>query len=247
MLFVLLLLALPSIVSYSVMFLTGVNLNQAREEGWFWTESDFKVDDTVGTSGFFVNLSRDQIFDKWTCPLPFGLYLGILQGKIHYPSVVRGIPTVVSMAIIYFIRCAVHAPALQKSAQGLAQWQQDREEEIKKAIGSERKKLHFRSVSNYDESFDLVDVEDDRDIFEPSPMKPPSVTVIDVLYSYGKILSFCGIANGFTVLPTLGASVALFKMGAKDLAPQMGSMILLGIFYFTQFEIVGYIPKVTFR
>lgn len=247
MFLVLFLLTIPSILIYTAMFLSGVNLDEARENGWFWKESDFKVYDTVGTSVFFENLSRDQILDKWTCPLPFGLYLGILQGKIYYPSVVRGIPTVISMSIIYFIRCAVHVPALQKSAQGLAQWQQDRDEEIKKAMSSERKMLHSRSVSIYDESFDLVDVEDDRDIFEPSTVRPPSATVVDVLYNYGKILSFCGLANGFTVLPTLGASVALFKMGARDLAPQIGSMILLGIFYFTQFEIVGYMPKMTFR
>jgi hypothetical protein len=247
-LYIPILLMLPSVFLYSNMFLRNVTLEQAQDDGWFWHEKDFKVYDTVGTSEFFVNLSWGRLFEKWTCPLPFGLILGIVQGKIHYSSVVRGLPTVISMAIIYFIRCAVHAPALQKSARDLAQWEQERNSiKLKASMNGFVNRSHARAISQYDASFDFLDEEDDTDIFDSSSNKLPSTNVSEVLYDYGKILSFSGIANGFTVLPTIGSSVALFKMGAGALPPQIGSLILLGVFYLTQFDIVGYIPKMTFR
>lgn len=247
-LYIPILLMLPSVFLYSNMFLRNITLEQAQNDGWFWHEKDFKVYDTVGTSEFFVNLSWGRLFEKWTCPLPFGLVLGIVQGKIHYSSVIRGLPTVISMAIIYFIRCAVHAPALQKSARDLAQWEQERNSiKFKASMNGIVNRSHARAISQYDASFDFLDEEDDTDIFDSSSNKLPSTNVSEILYDYGKILSFSGIANGFTVLPTIGSSVALFKMGAGALSPQIGSLILLGVFYLTQFDIVGYIPKMTFR
>jgi len=246
-LYIPLLLILPSVIVYSTMSLRKMTLEQARNDGWFWHETDFKVYDTVGTSKFFVSLSWEHLFEKWTCPLPFGLILGIVQGRVHYKSAIRGLPTVISMAIIYFIRCAVHAPALQKSARGLAQWQQERENTLKSTINGSANRSHARAMSQYDASFDFLETEDEHDIFESSSNKLASTNVSNVLYNYGKILSFSGILNGFTVLPTIGSSVALFKMGAGDLPPQIGSLVLLCVFYLAQFDIVGYIPKMTFR
>ena len=46
--------------------------------------------------------------------------------------------------------------------------------------------------------------------------------------------------------PSVAASPTMFTLGAEGLAPQIGSVLLLLIFYVTDFQIVGYIPKPAF-
>ena len=38
----------------------------------------------------------------------------------------------------------------------------------------------------------------------------------------------------------------MYSLGADGLSPQIGSLLLLLLFYLTDFEIVGYIPKPAF-
>lgn len=44
----------------------------------------------------------------------------------------------------------------------------------------------------------------------------------------------------------MGASITLFKIGARGKAPQYGSIILLIFFYLNKFELVGYFPRMVF-
>jgi MFS superfamily sulfate permease-like transporter len=44
----------------------------------------------------------------------------------------------------------------------------------------------------------------------------------------------------------VAAAPTMFMLGADGLAPQIGSVLLLFLFYLSDFRIVGYIPKPAF-
>jgi MFS superfamily sulfate permease-like transporter len=54
------------------------------------------------------------------------------------------------------------------------------------------------------------------------------------------------LAGGFAITPAVAASPTMFQLGADGLAPQIGSAILLLVFYLTDFQLVMYIPKPAF-
>jgi hypothetical protein len=76
--------------------------------------------------------------------------------------------------------------------------------------------------------------------------KPTSVTLKTISLTYGKSQLVSAMVGGFAITPSVAASSTMFTLGAEGLAPQVGSVLLLLIFYMTDFQIVGYIPKPAF-
>lgn len=219
---------LPIPLVYFAMFLTGTTLKEAQSSGWFWRNDDFKVKVSWN--------NVDAI--KWEPPLPFGIIAGIMQGKAHIPAIVAGLPTVLSMALIYFIRCSVHAPALRKNSNNLLKWKEEQ-------ANSNDSDKHRSSIAVGDDEFFWEDI-NDTDSNRQSAVTNTSLSMSDIFWSYGKLICVNGLSGGFACLPTVSVAGTLFKIGVVGAMPQYGSMILLAVFYFTEFGIVSYLPKITF-
>ena len=76
--------------------------------------------------------------------------------------------------------------------------------------------------------------------------KPSQRTLEEVFSEYGYALLVVSITGGFGCCPTVATSNTMYAIGAGDAAPQYGSVLLLLIFYLTDFEIVRFIPKTAF-
>ena len=219
---------LPIPLVYFAMFLTGTTLKEAQSSGWFWSQDDFQVKVSWN--------NVDTI--TWEPPLPFGIIAGIMQGKVHIPAIVAGLPTVISMALIYFIRCSVHAPALRKNSNSLLKWKEEQ------ATSNDSDKRRS-SVAVGDDDFFWEDI-NDTDSNHQSAVTNTSLSMSDIFWTYGKLICVNGLSGGFACLPTVSVAGTLFKIGVVGAIPQYGSMILLAVFYFTEFGIVSYLPKITF-
>jgi CRP-like cAMP-binding protein len=82
--------------------------------------------------------------------------------------------------------------------------------------------------------------------FEIYQAKPTSATLKQISLSYGKSQIVSALVGGFAITPSVAASSTMFSLGAESLAPQIGSVLLLFVFYTSDFQIVGYIPKPAF-
>lgn len=227
-----LLAIMPIPIVYLGMAFTGTTLQDAQKHGWFWSEDDI----TVRVSWSNV----DAI--KWEPPMPFGVILGTYQGKVHFPALLEGLPIAISMALIFFIRCSLHAPALRKTSNNLLKWSDEEDKNDERQISSQ-----FEG-SGGEEDWFVEDVCDLSDSNRKSTraLNSMNLSISDTFLIYGKILSVNGLAGGFACLPSVGSGVTLYKIGASGAFAQYGSLFLLAIFYLTQFTIVGFLPKMTF-
>ncbi|KAL3904187.1 MAG: hypothetical protein SGILL_010164, partial [Bacillariaceae sp.] len=75
---------------------------------------------------------------------------------------------------------------------------------------------------------------------------PTRATLKEISLTYGNSQIVTAIVGGFAITPSVAASSTMFGLGAEGLAPQIGSVLLLFVFYMTDFQIVGYIPKPAF-
>ncbi|KAG7339584.1 mannonate oxidoreductase [Nitzschia inconspicua] len=76
--------------------------------------------------------------------------------------------------------------------------------------------------------------------------KPSQRTLEEVFVEYEYALFAVFLCGGFGCCPTVATSNTMYAIGAGDPAPQYGSVLLLLIFYFTDFAIVRFIPKSAF-
>jgi hypothetical protein len=217
---------LPLPIIYCIMYLSGTSLKEAQEGGWFYSQHQFLVE---------VSWSNVKVL-KWDPPLPFGYVNGVFHGKVHWPAIIKGFPVALSMAVIYFIRCSVHAPALRKNSNNLLKWKSEQDEV------REDEKLYLPGEEGQDFYLESIEV----DISTKSPSEAKNMSMSDVFWFYGKILSLNGLAGGFACLPAISVGGTLYKLGAVGATPQYGSIVLLAIFYLTKFDVVGFLPKLTF-
>ena len=76
--------------------------------------------------------------------------------------------------------------------------------------------------------------------------KPTRRSLEGVFEEYAYALFVVAGCGGFGNCPTVATSNTMYAIGADGPAPQYGSVILLLIFYFTDFQLVQYIPKTVF-
>lgn len=222
------------LLAYVFMFLMHVSLEEARDAGWFWRDEDFRSDNM-----HFLSPQNDiKGMKGWSPPLPFGVLNGVFNGKVYFPAVIKGLPVVFGYAIIYLIRCSLHAPALKKNAVIVRKITEEREEQKrvkqKNDGGSNIKRPRFGS-----------DLSDDGMVNSQSTTSS-KVTLPDLLSLYGKVFCILGLAGGSASIPSIGAAATLSKLGATGKAPQYVSIVLILIFYCNRFELVSHIPKITF-
>ncbi len=235
-------------IVFAIMYINGTSLDEAREYGWFWKRDEFES----AADNSFYKFDSEKGF-SWDPPLPFGVFVNVLKGNVYLPAVWKGLPVSIAMGLMYLLRCSLHVPALQKNSENLLKWDEEQKllyrtrrekssETIKIDIGlqsSRERTFSEESCYNHDE-----DEIESNHVGETKAKQLYSVS--EVYLYYAKCLAMSGLAGGSATIPSMGASITLFKIGARGKAPQYGSLILLVIFYMTKFELVGYFPRLVF-
>ena len=79
-------------------------------------------------------------------------------------------------------------------------------------------------------------------------VRPPPchVSLESIFLEYGYSLLVVAVTGGPCCCPTVATSGTMYAIGAESAAPQYGSILLLVVFYLTDFGLVEYIPKAAF-
>ncbi len=205
--------------AYLILFFTKTTLEDARAMGWFWYDHDFRT--TGEKSG------------NWEPPLPFGVIEGIFEGKVDWIAVRKALPISIAMALIYFIRCSLHVPALKKTRENIQKYRDEQEKKQSNSnvsiAGRLSRRFSFLIGDNDDD-----DDDDDNDSFEIESTRPGEkaspMSMSDVYSVYGKILALVGLAGGSACLPALGRKYLQKKLS-------FFSKLLMIIYTFTSFVI----------
>eukprot|EP00980_Cylindrotheca_fusiformis_P000207 scaffold42_cov133-Cylindrotheca_fusiformis.AAC.4 len=241
--YVIMVSVLSIVMFYAVMFLMGVSLDEARHQGWFWTHEElvYKSSETVPIG-----------FNKWAPPAPFGLLHEIVNGLVHWGAVYKGLSTSIAMGFLYLIRCSVHGTALKKNIPNLSR--RSTKSDISR---SPPKVLSSKPVKSrkFSEAVDIEAVmhnpatnkeETEEKTSQFVTAKPTNIMLKTILLPYGCSQFISAFVGGFAITPSIAASSMMFSLGADKVAPQIGSALLLVVFYLTDFQLVGYIPKPAF-
>eukprot|EP00533_Pseudo-nitzschia_delicatissima_P009457 CAMPEP_0116083310 /NCGR_PEP_ID=MMETSP0327-20121206/3201_1 /TAXON_ID=44447 /ORGANISM="Pseudo-nitzschia delicatissima, Strain B596" /LENGTH=1114 /DNA_ID=CAMNT_0003574181 /DNA_START=152 /DNA_END=3496 /DNA_ORIENTATION=+ len=261
--FVCLVTAVTMVLFYIFMFVTGTTMEEMKKDGWFWSHDELVYEDASSTLGF----------DIWAPPAPLGVSVVIHQ--VHWGAVHNGISTVVAMSFLYLIRCSVHGTALKKNISNLsrkvraikpmvAEVEEDAKQNkrgsftIPKPVKSRKfseavdieavmsqPKITGTGAGN-NNSGDNDKADEEASNYEIIKAKTTSVSLktISMTYAWSQVVT--AIIGGFPITPSVASSPTMFTLGADTLAPQVGAALLLFVFYLTDFQIVGYIPKPAF-
>jgi hypothetical protein len=99
------------------------------------------------------------------------------------------------------------------------------------------------SLSLYESSLDL---DEQTPPYTEVRAKLPKKTIEDIFKEYSYALYIVSLIGGFGCCPTVATSNTMFAIGAEGQAPQYGSILLLFVFYCTNFNLVRFIPKTAF-
>jgi len=210
-------LALTVLIAYLFMLVTSVTLSEAQNDGWFWTKEDFQYNDVPG-------LGHSNIMEiQWMPPFPFGVVRAILEGRLHYRSLVKGLPVSFAMAAIYLVRCSLHAPALIKNSKELNSWKDQRNQLNNIAPLQNILSNHQTSEPNGYGQLPHVSFGDDNNCDDDDAVdfdsnaaangkKNAPMTTSRIMLWYGNGLIVSGIIGGTACLPSIAAAITLFKV-----------------------------------
>lgn len=101
-----------------------------------------------------------------------------------------------------------------------------------------------QNIVNNSNNDERKEIEDEKyQIIQP---KSTNISLKTISLTYGWSQLFSVFVGGFATTPSVAASPTMYMLGAESLAPQVGSALLLLVFYLTDFQIVSYIPKPAF-
>lgn len=184
-LFVFIWIGVTVIASYCTLLLTGKTLTEAQKEDWFFSPEELQTGDLPG----------------YRVTWPFGVWVNF--SYISWRGYVAGLPPILALAVLYLLRCSLHAAALKKNA-----------------------KLLLREGGRCDSS----DMDVDR--------------ILERGYAYSHIVA--ALTGSLAVAPSVAASFTMVQLKAEGTAPQIGSCVLLLLFYVNDFALVQFIPKPAF-
>lgn len=159
---------------------------------------------------FEIKDSRVGI-STWAPPAPFGWIVQSFLGNIYWPSFLSALNPALALSFIYLIRCSLNSAALQKNT----------------PFVSSPKKTIDTPLLDASDFMTAPSGEEEED-------EGHKVTLNDILargYGYSNVAA--AVAGGFSISPGLSVSITMFKLGAAGIAPQLGSIALLLICYFT--------------
>ncbi|CAB9515417.1 solute carrier family 26 [Seminavis robusta] len=218
--------------SYSILWITGTSLDAAQDMNWFFSAKDLQ------DPPFFSSEDEESAWWwSWAAPAPMGVWVMMLHGDVHWPSFRAGLATMSALVFLYVIRCSLHAAALKKNLPNVTR------------AAAQQPPAHVISSSN------------------TKTAKEPSLgEILENGYGYSQLLA--ALTGGIATAPALGSASTLFKvglgqrltaavflgiltyktvrllqLGCDGVGPQYGSILLVLVFYLTNFQLVQYIPK----
>jgi len=225
---------------YAILGLTGMTLADAKDAGWFWAKSDLVYQRSETRVGF----------DKWAAPAPFGVWMSLYQGKVHWGAVWEGMSMATALSFLYLLRCSLHSAALKKSVASLVRTARpsDMVKATTTTATAKRPNPHrrrFSEVIDIEASFAAVGNKLSTTL-NLVRAKQSTISLASMLNTYAISQSISVFVGSFGVAPAMGVGQTMFSLGAEGVATQYGAIILLTVFYLTNFELVAYIPKTAF-
>jgi MFS superfamily sulfate permease-like transporter len=273
--FVILLIVATLVCFYSVMWITGTSLEDAQEAQWFWSSSELNYDRGPVTEGFYSWTLPPTPFANVFCvfskdtnwrAVSNGLgnmaalaFLYLLRSSIHASALKKNIGNLVRRVPKAKDENNNDDHATTGRAYSMASnIFGSMSQGVQNVNISLADKMALRSRFSVAEDLDNMDVIVENSKNRPSKggkeegaykeirAKSTQKTLEDIFTEYGYALFVVAGCGGFGNCPTVATSNTMFAIGAEGTAPQYGSVILLIIFYFTDFELVQYIPKCVF-
>lgn len=152
------------------------------------------------------------------------MFNGLMMGKIHWASVVRGLQPAVALSFLYLIRCALHSAALVKNIPNLGRAvtiskEKEEEQQTSSLYSVPRKKNRMEKFS------EIVDIED---VFaqsrEPNGQNkeqeieratPTTWSLKGVLIQYGLAQVVSAFIGSFGIIPSVATSHAMFAVSTN--------------------------------
>ena len=108
---VMMLIVATIVVSYVIMGVFGVSLQQAQQQQWFWSAVDLATP---------PNVYQDWSSNKWTLPpMPFSNLWALCSPNVSWLAVREAVGTMASMAFLFLLRSSIHATALKNNMENL--------------------------------------------------------------------------------------------------------------------------------
>lgn len=214
--------------SYAMLWATDTSLEEAQEMNWFFSSKELQ-DPPFFTSS--ASEFDDSWLSSWTVPAPLGVWAMLFHGDVHWPSFRAGISTMSALAFLYLIRCSLHSAALKKNIPNVTRKQSETVDPSSPKRSSFSLSLRGATSSTRSSSHR-----------KHPPREPLSLgKILEKGYAYSQIVA--ALTGGIAVAPAVAASLTLFKLGCEGVGPQLGSIMLVSVFYVTDFQLVQYIPK----
>eukprot|EP00536_Pseudo-nitzschia_multiseries_P014892 jgi/Psemu1/262507/estExt_Genewise1Plus.C_7830008 len=266
--FVCLVVVVTIALFYVFMLATGTTLLEMKQEGWFWAHEELVYENYASTLGFDV-WAPPAPFAVWVVSnqVHWGAvrdgistvvalsFLYLIRCSVHGAALKKNVGNFSRKALRGNPKENRTAAALSENESG------DENNGISKIIPKPPsiKSRKFSEAVDIEAVMSLQtaqgnakngngndgeEAEDTKDHFVRA--KSTNISLKTVSLAYGLSQVFNAVAGGFAITPSVASSSTMFMLGAENLAPQVGSVLLLLIFYLTDFQIVGYIPKPAF-
>jgi len=255
------------VLFYLFMFVTGTTLQEMKEEGWFWSHEELIYDKDASTLGFEV-WAPPAPFGVWmvihkvhwgavrdgisTVVAMSSLYL--IRCSVHGAALKKNISNL--------SRRVLNTPTTETTAASAEIKNEDGNDGLTERIpkSSYIKSRKFSEAVDIEavmslpvphdiansSSSNINDPEAENAKYKIIQAKSTNKSLKTVSLAYGWSQVFNVVAGGFAITPSVASSCTMYMLGAEGLAPQIGAVLLLLIFYLTDFQIVGYIPKPAF-
>jgi hypothetical protein len=157
------------------------------------------------------------------------------------------------MSFLYLIRCALHSAALLRNVPNLA-----RTIKVTNPLPSQlSSSSNPRKKSRVEKFSEMVDIEEvlqgpaggaaaGTSATEIEKASPTTWSLQGVMIMYGAAQTVSAFVGSFGIVPSVATSHAMYSLRADRVGPQFGSVILLLLFYLTDFRLIAYVPKLMF-
>lgn len=222
-LFVILLVCCTVLGSYVVLWISGTTLIEAQAQNWFFSATDL------------VPRYPTLSLKEYALPAPFGLWVSVWRGDVHWEAFMAGMPMMMALVLLYLVRCSLHSAALKKNIPMVTRKPEHRNQENNES---------YRSTNTMSSSL-RSSKGHTAHMTENKTRGPLTLNyILEHGYGYSQLLN--GLVGGIAIAPSVAASLTLFKLRAETPPPQYGSCLLVVLFYCSNFTLVQYIPKPAF-
>ena len=272
--YVILLILVTLLCFYATMWITGTSLEQAQQrDKWFWSPDElvYAKNRHLGLESWTLPPAPLGRFGAlWNGLVHWkavynGLgnmaalaFLYLLRSSIHASALKKNVGNLVRRVPLPKTQGHVGQESFRPTTPSSSAYNM-----ASSLMGSVRQSVQTVNISlapiermSFGEVLDLElpsDGSGNKKIDDASKLgykeiraKATHLSLEEIFVEYGYALFVVAFCGGFGCCPTVATSNTMYAIGAEAAAPQYGSVLLLIIFYLTDFELVQYIPKAAF-